>query len=220
MRKVIVISLGSFVLGIAATAFVMTNPFHWVWIHELTGMLMSTSSESTDDDAPEQLWTCGMHPQVLQEEPGDCPICGMRLVPVKETQTEKPTGKKPEGEREIKYWRAPMDPTYISDEPGKSPMGMDLIPVYEGEEEDIAPGTIKIDPVFVQNIGVVSEEIERTDIPFTIRTVGSLSYDNSQIAIARRVFSPPMFSMAGPRYDTQRFGGGEKTALRPALVTS
>ena len=37
-------------------------------------------------------------------------------------------------ERKVLYWRAPMDPTYISDKPGKSPMGMDLVPVYEGEE--------------------------------------------------------------------------------------
>lgn len=92
------------------------------------------------------------------------------------------SSSEPEGERKIKYWRAPMDPTFISDKPGKSPMGMDLIPVYEGEEEDLAPGSIKIDPVFVQNIGVVSQEIERTDIPFTVRTVGSLTYNDSQIA--------------------------------------
>lgn len=32
--------------------------------------------------------------------------------------------------REPLYWVAPMDPTYKSDKPGKSPMGMDLIPVY------------------------------------------------------------------------------------------
>lgn len=88
----------------------------------------------------------------------------------------------PGGERKIKYWRAPMDPTFISDAPGKSPMGMDLIPVYEGEEEDLAPGTIRIDPVFVQNIGVVSQELERTEIPFTVRTVGTLAYNDSQIS--------------------------------------
>jgi Cu(I)/Ag(I) efflux system membrane fusion protein len=33
--------------------------------------------------APRQLWTCGMHPQVLQEEPGFCPICGMALTPLR-----------------------------------------------------------------------------------------------------------------------------------------
>jgi RND family efflux transporter MFP subunit len=40
-------------------------------------------------------------------------------------------GKAPK--RKILYWVAPMDPTYRSDKPGKSPMGMDLVPVYEGQ---------------------------------------------------------------------------------------
>ena len=34
-----------------------------------------------------------------------------------------------EGERKVLYWKAPMDPNYRRDEPGKSPMGMDLVPV-------------------------------------------------------------------------------------------
>ena len=80
------------------------------------------------------------------------------------------------------YWRAPMDRTYVRDEPGQSPMGMDLIPVYEDEAEDVPEGAIKIDPVFVQNMGVQSLEIERVDIPFTIRTVGTLTYDDKQLA--------------------------------------
>lgn len=28
-----------------------------------------------------QMWTCSMHPQIMQPEPGDCPICGMDLIP-------------------------------------------------------------------------------------------------------------------------------------------
>ena len=36
-------------------------------------------------------------------------------------------------ERKIAYWRAPMNPTEIYDKPGKSAMGMDLVPVYEDE---------------------------------------------------------------------------------------
>ena len=31
----------------------------------------------------EQLYTCGMHPQVIQHKPGNCPICGMKLTPVR-----------------------------------------------------------------------------------------------------------------------------------------
>ena len=87
------------------------------------------------------------------------------------------------GERKILYWQAPMDPTFISDKPGQSPMGMDLIPVYEDHVITDAAGTVRIDPVFVQNIGVQSTEITRTDIPFTIRTIGHLTYDDSQVVL-------------------------------------
>jgi len=43
-----------------------------------------------------------------------------------------------ETEKKILYWRAPMDPNYISDKPGKSPMGMDLVPVYVDENGEIS----------------------------------------------------------------------------------
>ena len=86
-------------------------------------------------------------------------------------------------QRTIKYWRAPMDPTYIRDKPGKSPMGMDLIPVYEDDAGASAPGIVHIDPGFVQNIGVQSAPVTRTDIPFTIRTVATLTYDDSQAVL-------------------------------------
>lgn len=35
------------------------------------------------EENSEQLWTCSMHPQIRQSEPGDCPICGMQLIPLK-----------------------------------------------------------------------------------------------------------------------------------------
>ncbi len=58
------------------------------------------------------------------------------------------------GEKKIAYWVAPMDPNYRRDEPGKSPMGMDLIPVYEGGENGGGEPSLKINPAVVQNIGV------------------------------------------------------------------
>ncbi|MFP4367369.1 MAG: heavy metal-binding domain-containing protein, partial [Bacteroidales bacterium] len=33
------------------------------------------------------VWTCSMHPQIRQDEPGDCPICGMDLIPSETTGT-------------------------------------------------------------------------------------------------------------------------------------
>jgi Cu(I)/Ag(I) efflux system membrane fusion protein len=53
-------------------------------------------------------------------------------------------------EKEILYWVAPMDPTYRRDEPGKSPMGMDLVPVYKEEkkEPEILYWVAPMDPSF------------------------------------------------------------------------
>lgn len=41
---------------------------------------------SADEVAGETTWTCSMHPQIRQPEPGDCPICGMDLIPLEEEQ--------------------------------------------------------------------------------------------------------------------------------------
>ena len=86
------------------------------------------------------------------------------------------------GERQILYWRAPMDPNFTSDRPGKSPMGMDLVPVYADEDAGLAPGTVRIDPTFVQNIGVRTEPVTRRDVEQTMRTVGTLAHNDRQIA--------------------------------------
>jgi RND family efflux transporter MFP subunit len=88
-------------------------------------------------------------------------------------------GEKGQKKRKIKYWRAPMDPTYIRDKPGKSPMGMDLIPVYEDEESDA--NVIKIDPTTVQNLGVRTAKVTRGPLVATIRTVGRVTYDEEMV---------------------------------------
>ncbi|BBO83225.1 hypothetical protein DSCO28_37910 [Desulfosarcina ovata subsp. sediminis] len=84
------------------------------------------------------------------------------------------TGKK------IKYWAAPMDPTYIRNEPGKSPMGMDLVPVYEEAGEEKEPSsTIRIDPVTQQNMGVRLGRVEKKVLSKTIRTFGTITTDET-----------------------------------------
>ena len=40
-----------------------------------------TEHNHTDTTETNQMWTCSMHPQIMQPEPGDCPICGMDLIP-------------------------------------------------------------------------------------------------------------------------------------------
>jgi len=94
-------------------------------------------------------------------------------------KTEAAAEEAATGERKVAYWRAPMDPSYTADQPGKSPMGMDLIPVYEDELG--AEGTVKIDPVTVQNIGVKTVQIERRSLSRTVRAFGRVDYDETRM---------------------------------------
>lgn len=137
------------------------------------------ADKSKAQDGSGTLYTCGMHPDVISDEPGLCPICNMNLVPMGEARGSG-TGV-PEGERRILYWVAPMDPTYISDSPGKSPMGMDLIPVYEDE---VMSGTgVTIDPAVIQNMGVRYAQVERGVLSRTIRAAAHVDYNENNLAV-------------------------------------
>ncbi|HSB20356.1 MAG TPA: heavy metal-binding domain-containing protein, partial [Anaeromyxobacteraceae bacterium] len=74
-------------------------------------------------EAKKPLYQCPMHPSITSDHPGDCPICGMKLVEVKGGA----------GERKIAFYRSPMDPKQTSPVPRKDEMGMDYLPVYEDE---------------------------------------------------------------------------------------
>lgn len=87
------------------------------------------------------------------------------------------------GDQEPLYWVAPMDPNFKSDKPGKSPMGMDLIPVYaeEAGEIDEGIGTIRISPDVVNNLGVRTEAVAPRVLNTEITTVGYVQYDEDQL---------------------------------------
>lgn len=84
------------------------------------------------------------------------------------------------GEREVLYWRAPMDPNFRSDRPGKSPMGMDLVPVY-ADEVDTAAGTVAIDPRVLSNLGVRTEAAVQGVLSRRIETVGYVAFDEETL---------------------------------------
>ncbi len=81
-----------------------------------------------------------------------------------------------EDDRKILYWVAPMDPNYRRDGPGKSPMGMDLIPVYEGKEPE-EPGVVRVSTAAAEAIGVRYATAQRETLTPEIRTFGRVAYD-------------------------------------------
>ncbi|WP_051311701.1 efflux RND transporter periplasmic adaptor subunit [Zooshikella ganghwensis] len=86
-------------------------------------------------------------------------------------------------EKKPLYWVAPMDPNYRRDKPGKSPMGMDLIPVYKEDQsdQDAGPGTIKIAPNVVNNLGVRTAKVTRQVLTASITTVGYIQYNQDRL---------------------------------------
>jgi len=83
-------------------------------------------------------------------------------------------------EREVLYWVAPMDANFRRDEPGKSPMGMDLVPVY-ADEADSQSGVVRIDPTTVNNLGVRTMPAEFGALSRLIETVGYVGYDEDTL---------------------------------------
>ena len=116
-------------------------------------------------------YVCPMHSQIVRDKPGSCPICGMDLV-AKAAAPEKK-------EKKILYWVAPMDTNFRRDAPGKSPMGMDLVPVYDDGDD---ASTVTIDPAMVNNLGVKTAATEKGRLWRMIDTVGYVAADESRIS--------------------------------------
>jgi Cu(I)/Ag(I) efflux system membrane fusion protein/cobalt-zinc-cadmium efflux system membrane fusion protein len=133
--------------------------------HSGEGAAISTTGEAKTQ------YTCGMHPFIIQDEPGICPICNMELTPLKPG-----TGGQAGSERQVKHWASPMDPTYVRDEPGKDYMGHDLVPVYA----DGAGGGIAVDPVTQQSMGVRTATVQARDLHRSVRAIGLVTFDEAR----------------------------------------
>lgn len=84
------------------------------------------------------------------------------------------------GADEVLYWVAPMDPDYRRDAPGKSPMGMDLVPVYAGDRTARAD-TVSIEPAIAANLGIRTAVAQRGALPRRIDTVGYVGFDETTV---------------------------------------
>jgi Cu(I)/Ag(I) efflux system membrane fusion protein len=84
-------------------------------------------------------------------------------------------------DRKIKFYRNPMGLADNSPTPKKDSMGMDYIPIYEGEDSD--DGSIKLSPGKIQRTGVKSERAEPRIIRTAIRAPGTIQLDERRISV-------------------------------------
>ena len=114
---------------------------------------------------------CPMHPTVVSDAPGTCPICNMGLV-AKEMDGER-------GAQAGAKYICPMHPTVVSDAPGTCPIcNMDLV---KKEGAPSQSGQVQIDPSTIQNIGVKTMVVKRQPLARTIRALGRVDYDETRI---------------------------------------
>ena len=78
-------------------------------------------------------------------------------------------------ERKVLYWRAPMNPSEVYNNPGKSKMGMDLVPVYEDEAS--GNGVVTINGAIQQNMNVKTAVVDDKDLNSRVTTNGILTID-------------------------------------------
>lgn len=128
--------------------------------------------------AEAKTWICPMHPEVVKDGKGSCPICGMDLVPKEEAPAA------PEAAHET--WVCPMHPEIVKDRKGSCPIcGMDLV-----KKEAAAPGggtavagyaPVTIDARKRQLLSLKTAKVERGSFGTGIRTVGRVAFDERRV---------------------------------------
>ncbi|MBK4722017.1 efflux RND transporter periplasmic adaptor subunit [Azospirillum sp. YIM DDC1] len=115
---------------------------------------------------------------------------GMDYIPVYEagaTSAPATASAQPSaGPRKILYYRNPMGLPDTSPVPKKDPMGMDYVPVYEGE--DSASGAVTISPDKVQKLGVRTEATKRRTVSRQVRAVGTVQVDERRLFVVAPKF--------------------------------
>ena len=131
-------------------------------------------------------WTCPMHPQIRLDHPGNCPICGMKLVKHQDSVARPSPQSATLGQPKVLYWYDPMKPDQHFDNPGKSPyMDMALVPKYAEPSQGGTPSRtlVSIDPRMAQNLGMRTVAARSGNSTSRIEAVGTVAIDESRIFV-------------------------------------
>jgi len=151
---------------LSAVGLLLISRFHVFKGHTL----VKSSQEKAAD-----IYYCPMHPGYTSDKPGDCAICGMKLVKKEGARQQGHAGTEAK-ERKVLYYRNPMNPQATSPVATKDSMGMDYLPVYEEEQDNQGSG-VYISPEKQQLIGVKKEKIKKRQLTYQVLTVGKVAYD-------------------------------------------
>jgi Cu(I)/Ag(I) efflux system membrane fusion protein len=168
-------------LGLVVIGTMVGGSTVWLFMRQGTDSHLGVAAPDT-----KPLYQCPMHPSITADHPGDCPICGMKLVDLKHEEPVQGSTAAP-AQRKLKFYRSPMDPKQTSPTPRKDEMGMDYIAVYEdeaqgaGDQQVQGLATVMIDPARQQLIGLRTAPVTRGSVAGSWRTVGRVQVDPTRV---------------------------------------
>lgn len=154
----------AWMVGIVVVVAIVT-----AWQLHLPPFFSATSTSTNPDTPAATVYTCPMHPGIRADKPGDCPICGMRLVPLEPTASP---AEHPEHTTEPAPVPAETHEGHTTEAPAPAPATL---------------GAVRIPVERQQSIGMRSLRVARAAATRHIRTVGRVAFD-PELMVAQREF--------------------------------
>jgi membrane fusion protein, copper/silver efflux system len=169
------------VVVVVITLLIGLGGGYWLAVSNKNSAMSDMASSDTKTERKILFYRNPMNPSVTSPTPAKDSM-GMDYIPVY-AEEDKSSEAKP-GEKKILFYRNAMNPAVTSPVPAQDSMGMDYIPVYEegSNDSDEPAGTVKIDPVTVQNIGVRTARAEQRSLSHQINAVGRVDYNEERIS--------------------------------------
>ncbi len=150
-----------------------------------------STGSSAVKETKKQKYHCPMHPTYVSDRPGDCPICNMKLVPIKDNEQPAAVNAAPDPIKSVKpgQFYCPMGAEFISDAPGSCPKcGMKLVE-KKPDAEPTAHGSRGVEGrtgVYIpadkrQLIGMRLSPVEMRDLAFILRATARVEHDESRL---------------------------------------
>ncbi len=180
LRKIplVLVLLAVFVLG-----YLFSSAVHESAPERQTPAASGEAAATQPVGESQEIWTCSMHPQIRLPEPGQCPICGMDLIPAEQpagaqaAPAEAGTAKAKAPKYACSMFCVPPLP-----KPGKCPVcGMEMVEVEVETTDATPPRTLTLSPAAEQLAQVRTAPVERKFVEAEIRMVGKIDYDESRL---------------------------------------